>query len=87
MSEEKNIHCSFCGRSKDEAEMMIAGVDAHICDRCVGQAGGILHAELGEKPQSNPLDVAAKPSLILPQSKSKSTSTNTLLVKSLPSVH
>ena len=61
MSEEKNIHCSFCGRSKDEAEMMIAGVDAHICDRCVGQAGGILHAELGEKPQSNPLEVAAKP--------------------------
>ena len=61
MSEDKNIHCSFCGRSKEEAEMMIAGVGAHICDRCVGQAGGILHAELGEKPQSNPLDVAAKP--------------------------
>lgn len=62
MSEENNnIHCSFCGRSKDETEMMIAGVDAHICDRCVGQAGGILHAELGEKPQSNPLEVAAKP--------------------------
>lgn len=61
MSEENNIHCSFCGRSKDETEMMIAGVDAHICDRCVGQAGGILHAELGEKPQTNPLEVAAKP--------------------------
>ena len=61
MSEDQNIHCSFCGRSKEEAEMMIAGVGAHICDRCVGQAGGILHAELGEKPQSNPLDVAAKP--------------------------
>ena len=30
MSEENNIHCSFCGRSKTEAEMMIAGVDAHI---------------------------------------------------------
>ena len=40
---------------------MIAGVDAHICDRGVGQAGGILHSELGEKPQTNPLDVAAKP--------------------------
>ena len=61
MSEDQNIHCSFCGRSKEESEMMIAGVGAHICDRCVGQAGGILHAELGEKPQSNPLDVAAKP--------------------------
>ncbi len=41
--------------------MMIAGVDAHICDRCVGQAGGILHAELGEKPQTDALEVAAKP--------------------------
>ena len=39
--------------------MMIAGVDA-FNDRCGGQAGGILHAELGEKPQSNPLEVAAK---------------------------
>ena len=55
MSEEKNIHCSFCGRSKNEAEMMIAGVDAHICDRCVEQAGGILHTELGEAPQTSPL--------------------------------
>ena len=60
MSEEKNIHCSFCGRSKNEAEMMIAGVDAHICDRCVEQAGGILHTELGEAPQTSPLDVAGK---------------------------
>ena len=62
MSEEKdNIQCSFCGRSKAESEMMIAGVDAHICDRCVDQAGGIVHAELSDKPQTNPLEVAAKP--------------------------
>ena len=62
MSEEKdNLQCSFCGRSKAETEMMIAGVDAHICDRCVDQAGGILHAELSDKPQTNPLEVAAKP--------------------------
>ncbi|MEJ6565921.1 MAG: ATP-dependent Clp protease ATP-binding subunit ClpX, partial [Flavobacteriales bacterium] len=61
MSEEKdNLQCSFCGRSKAETEMMIAGVDAHICDRCVDQAGGILHAELSDKPQTNPLEVAAK---------------------------
>jgi ATP-dependent Clp protease ATP-binding subunit ClpX len=61
MSDKKEIiHCSFCGRSKDEVEMMIAGVDSHICDRCIEQAGGILNAELGERPQSNPLDVAGK---------------------------
>jgi len=72
MSEENNIHCSFCGRSKDETEMMIAGVDAHICDRCVGQAGGILHAELGEQPQTNPLEVAAKPEFDFTPSQIKS---------------
>ena len=55
------IHCSFCGRSKDEVDMMIAGMDSHICDKCVSQAGGILHAELGEQPQSNPLEIAGKP--------------------------
>jgi len=52
--------------------MMIAGVDAHICDRCVGQAGGILHAELGEQPQSNPLEVAAKPEFDFTPSQIKS---------------
>ena len=40
--------------------MMIAGMDSHICDKCVSQAGGILHAELGEQPQSNPLEIAGK---------------------------
>lgn len=52
--------------------MMIAGVDAHICDRCVGQAGGILHAELGEQPQTNPLEVAAKPEFDFTPSQIKS---------------
>jgi len=62
MSENNSvIHCSFCGRSKDEVEMMIAGMDSHICDKCVDQAGGILHAELGERPQTSPLEVAGKP--------------------------
>ena len=41
--------------------MMIAGMDSHICDKCVDQAGGILHAELGERPQTSPLEVAGKP--------------------------
>lgn len=49
MSEQDNVHCSFCGRSKQETEVMIAGVDAHICDRCIGQAFTIANAELGEE--------------------------------------
>ncbi|MEY2964016.1 MAG: hypothetical protein RL754_1277 [Bacteroidota bacterium] len=49
MSEDNNIHCSFCGRSKQETEIMIAGVDAHICDRCISQAFTIANAEMEEE--------------------------------------
>lgn len=39
------IHCSFCGRSKDDVEVLIAGVTGHICDHCIEQADGILREE------------------------------------------
>ncbi|HUS86419.1 MAG TPA: ATP-dependent Clp protease ATP-binding subunit ClpX [Bacteroidales bacterium] len=41
--------CAFCGRSKKEANMLIAGLDGHICDHCVEQAHGIVLEELGSK--------------------------------------
>ena len=44
MSEEE-ILCSFCGRSKPETDLLIAGLDAHICDNCINQAHGILIQE------------------------------------------
>ena len=44
------IHCSFCGRSKDDVEVLIAGVTGHICDHCIEQADGILKEE--RKPGS-----------------------------------
>ena len=39
------IHCSFCGRSKEDVEVLIAGVTGHICDHCIEQADGILREE------------------------------------------
>ena len=30
--------CSFCGRAKNEANMLIAGIEGHICDHCIEQA-------------------------------------------------
>jgi len=45
----KDIRCSFCGISKNEAQMLIAGDGAHICDRCVMQAGEILAEELKQR--------------------------------------
>lgn len=34
--------CSFCGRNENEVRMLIAGLNGHICDECVGQANEIL---------------------------------------------
>lgn len=39
------LECSFCGRKKAETNILIAGLDAHICDRCIEQAHGIVIEE------------------------------------------
>ncbi|MEM6699231.1 MAG: ATP-dependent Clp protease ATP-binding subunit ClpX [Bacteroidota bacterium] len=45
--------CSFCGRDKSEALLLIAGIDGHICEVCVEQAVDIVEEELyGGKPAS-----------------------------------
>ncbi|WP_374505530.1 ATP-dependent Clp protease ATP-binding subunit ClpX [Flavobacterium sp.] len=40
------LECSFCGRKKPETNLLIAGIDAHICDKCIEQAHGIVVEEL-----------------------------------------
>ncbi|MBT7240214.1 MAG: ATP-dependent Clp protease ATP-binding subunit ClpX, partial [Flavobacteriaceae bacterium] len=49
-----NLECSFCGRKKPETNLLIAGIDAHICDRCIAQANGIV-AEETKQDQVNDL--------------------------------
>ena len=49
-----NLECSFCGRKKPETNLLIAGIDAHICDRCIAQANGIV-AEETKQEQANDL--------------------------------
>src|SRR5690554_6578471 len=44
MSKE-DLECSFCGRKKAETSLLIAGLDAHICERCIEQAHGIMVEE------------------------------------------
>ena len=43
------LHCSFCGRSRDEVEILIAGQDVHICENCVEHAREIIEQELNMK--------------------------------------
>ena len=46
------LHCSFCGRSRDEVEILIAGQDVHICENCVEHAQEIIAQELNMKEGS-----------------------------------
>jgi len=40
------LECSFCGRKKPETNLLIAGINAHICDKCIEQAHGIVVEEI-----------------------------------------
>ena len=57
---KSELNCSFCGRSKPQTQLLIAGLDAHICDRCIIQAHGIVQEESGET-ESTKYDVELKP--------------------------
>lgn len=43
------VTCSFCGRQKKDVDLMISGIHAHICDKCITQANQILSEELKTK--------------------------------------
>ena len=48
-NERKPDRCSFCGRTKKETNLLIAGISAHICDSCAEQAYGIVKEEVKAK--------------------------------------
>jgi ATP-dependent Clp protease ATP-binding subunit ClpX len=59
MSEEE-ILCSFCGRTKSQTKLLIAGLDAHICDICISQADMIVKDDETSK-ESADFSVDLKP--------------------------
>jgi len=50
--EKSQQRCSFCGRDKAQTKLLIAGIDAHICDSCVIQAQTILHEEMATRSEA-----------------------------------
>jgi len=63
---KKDSGCSFCGRSRAEVGILIAGVSGHICESCVQQAHSIIKEEdLSDKSKSgNEVVNVLKPSEI-----------------------
>ena len=49
MSETNNVVCSFCGKDKQDTNILIAGSHAHICDLCIEQAHNIVKEDSTEK--------------------------------------
>ncbi|WP_417885167.1 ATP-dependent Clp protease ATP-binding subunit ClpX [Zunongwangia sp.] len=63
---KEELECSFCGRKKSETNLLIAGLDAHICDRCIEQAHGIVleESKQGEADELSSELVLSKPKTI-----------------------
>jgi ATP-dependent Clp protease ATP-binding subunit ClpX len=54
MAKASTLHCSFCGRSRDEVKILIAGQEGHICENCVEHAQEIIEQELLIRNESHP---------------------------------
>lgn len=52
MAKQTHLHCSFCGRGRDEVKILIAGQEGHICENCVEHAQDIIVQELGIKHEA-----------------------------------
>lgn len=50
---KSNLHCSFCGRSREEVKILIAGQDGHICENCVEHAQEIIEQEIQVKSDTS----------------------------------
>lgn len=57
---KQSYRCSFCGKDKSEALILIAGIEGHICEVCVEQAVDIVEEELygNKKQQATPVPKA-----------------------------
>lgn len=48
---KSTLHCSFCGKSRDEVKILIAGLEGHICEGCVEHAKDIVEKEVSAKEE------------------------------------
>ncbi len=53
MAKQQTLHCSFCGRNRDEVKILIAGQEGHICENCVEHAQEIITQEIFPTPDKN----------------------------------
>lgn len=67
VKQKENLKCSFCGRDKGEALVLIAGIDGHICEVCVEQAHDIIKDEIEQKEPLGKKSDFSLPANVTPQ--------------------
>lgn len=60
------VTCSFCGRRKNEVELLLSGIDAHICNNCIEQGHQVVLEEFGSKEEKKGKKKLPKINLIPP---------------------
>jgi ATP-dependent Clp protease ATP-binding subunit ClpX len=63
---KKETTCSFCGSPRSGVNMLIAGINGHICDSCASQASKIVQEELSSSPAAVPAAIGSL-NLLKPQ--------------------
>ena len=64
MAKESTLRCSFCGKSQDEVEKIIAGPTVYICNECIELCNDIIEEERAKESSSDSEAVLLKPKQI-----------------------
>lgn len=62
----KQTSCSFCGRSKSEVDMLLSGIDGHICNECIEQGYQVIQEEFSPKKKKAKEQKPSKFKLVKP---------------------
>lgn len=55
-NDKNHRHCSFCGRSEEELELLLTGIDGHICNECAERAKEMVDLALSSQKPSDDVE-------------------------------
>ncbi len=55
-NDNNHRHCSFCGRSEEELELLLTGLDGHICNECAERAKEMVDLALSSQKPSDDVE-------------------------------
>jgi len=59
--DKKQVKCSFCGKTQEQVNRIVAGPGVYICNECIELCSEIIEEEYDDIPVEQPLDEIPKP--------------------------